>query len=91
MLSIARNGDSSLECTRPSNREKIAESKASELAKKTPTTATPARHTPSPTPSQLMGSFSTAVGRDSRGGRGGAALQAPYVVQGAGAVVQELD
>jgi len=52
------------------NRQLIVESKASELAKPPPTNATPGRHTP--TPPQLMGSFSSAAAGDSRGSRDGA-------------------
>ncbi|KAG0634241.1 hypothetical protein HOY80DRAFT_1060853 [Tuber brumale] len=53
------------------NRQMIVESKASELAKSSSTTATTDRYTPSPTKSQLMGSFSTAATGNRSGGREG--------------------
>ena len=49
------------------NREKIVESKAIELAKPPPITATFDRHTPYPIPPQNVGSFITAAA----GGGGG--------------------
>jgi len=43
------------------NRQKIVESKAIELAKPPPTTTTLDRSAPSPTPLQHLGSFTTAA------------------------------